>query len=312
MKQKATARDSWTDWPDESSACMDYLHGDVIGGEYQAACLYEYARESTALRLIAEQRDRPEPIAEKYGPWIVQDPWPWFWSCPSFPLRPWNQVPEKQRAEMLSALAAQGVPPLRMMRVGMLNALGVFDRFKAMAKATPRQYPILELPEHFAGTLALFNLDFTEPKKRMLARFAAWLDLPENKHRLNSHRRDPRGTTGASKDRLKDLAVWRLYDKLGFNGMLDFASKHRMHFTDGRPRPFHDARQEQSKKQPLDQAPLCSEESFALKAKARAKKYLAEINPWEFGRYAEEEKQQLEEWVRQCRKRAAKISKRNF
>jgi hypothetical protein len=37
---------------DESST-MDYLHGDVVDGEHEAACDYEYARESRVLRAAA-------------------------------------------------------------------------------------------------------------------------------------------------------------------------------------------------------------------------------------------------------------------
>ena len=37
---------------DESST-MAYLHGDVVDGEHEAACDYEYSRESPVLRAAA-------------------------------------------------------------------------------------------------------------------------------------------------------------------------------------------------------------------------------------------------------------------
>jgi hypothetical protein len=281
---------------------MDYLHGDLADGECQAACLYEYARESRVLRLTARKPNKLHRITEKHY-WIVGDSWCSFWSCPSFPRKPWNQVPKSQRTDMPAASAARGVPPLHMIHLGTLDAMGVFDRLDAMAKAGPNQDPILELPNCFTGTLALFNLDFTQCKEQMLRRFAAWLDLPENERRFQTpgHNRRGRRRTESFKDRLKDLAVWRLYDKLGFDGMQDFAEGHRKHSRDGRPRPFHDARQGQREKQPLNQAPLCSEESVALKAKARARAYLAELIPWEFGAYAAEEERFLNEWIEALR-----------
>src|SRR5437899_7751366 len=42
----------------EKSACMDYLHGHIIDGNFQAACFYEYGRESKALQYAAKLRRR--------------------------------------------------------------------------------------------------------------------------------------------------------------------------------------------------------------------------------------------------------------
>jgi hypothetical protein len=86
MRKRATARDSWTRWPHESSAWMDYLHGDVVDGEYEAACFYEYARESTVLREVATRRGRWEELAQNDQlHLIMQYPWFLIWNCASFP-----------------------------------------------------------------------------------------------------------------------------------------------------------------------------------------------------------------------------------
>jgi hypothetical protein len=79
------------------------------------------------------------------------------------------------------------------------------------------------------------------------------------------------------------------------------------------PLPFHDARQGQTKKVLLNQAPLASEESLALKAKARAKCYLAEIMPLEFKAPGAPEPAWKKAFIRDFNQleRAAKVSKRN-
>jgi hypothetical protein len=121
-----------------------------------------------------------------------------------------------------------------------------------------------------------------------LQEFKEWLDLPENKARLNAHQQNPTGKTGVFKDRLKDLATWRLYRELGCKRALAFAEQHRKRDKHWNPKPFHDARKEQSKtKMRLDEAPLSTEyneESGFRKAKARALAYEKELIPWAFGK----------------------------
>lgn len=139
-------------------------------------------------------------------------------------------------------------------------------------------------------------MDFGESPNQMLKRFKAWLDLPENEKRTNAFECDPTGTTGKFKDRLKDLATWRLFDELGFDEMLKFAAANRRRFTESAERrikdgkdskivkynlgdrmPFHDARQGQSDKAPLNEAPLFTELRSASKAITQAREYLAKM-----------------------------------
>jgi hypothetical protein len=96
---------------------------------------------------------------------------------------------------------------------------------------------------------------------------------------LEKHKKPTTGTTGKPLDRLKDLAAWRLYRELGndWNDANDFANQHRKE-----RQPFHDARQDQSKKVQRAEAALGNEESYFLKAKKRALDYLAECIPGEF------------------------------
>jgi hypothetical protein len=302
---------------------MDYLHGDVVENEFEAACNYEYARESAVLheaaRLSASKKHFYEEIALKIenkfrcGLWFVGDPWSLIWQCPSFPRKNWNEVSQRERANILSGFLPSQIHPLRMNEVWLLNAMGIFDEFKTMAekvmenkrlrKPQGKVYPIIEgwpkqKQENSQWVHALFTIDFSKTKKRLRREFQKWLERPQNKERFAKHGHSPIGKTGVFKDRLKDLAAWRLYRELGCNEALAFAEKNRKRDKDGKPRQFHDARKEQSKsKMPLNEAPLYSEESGFLKAKARALQYRAELIPWEFGKYAKEREQQNLEWV---------------
>ncbi len=61
MDKKKRLKTRATD--EELLPCMDYLHGDVVDGQFRAACQYEYARESNVLCKAAELLRR-EPTAD--------------------------------------------------------------------------------------------------------------------------------------------------------------------------------------------------------------------------------------------------------
>ncbi len=185
---------------------------------------------------------------------------------------------------------------------------------KKFPPITPRQkfYPIFELP-NTPFVQAFLPLDFRKSKKRLLQEIDKWLELPENKDRFDKHKpMTEAGTEKQAKDRLKDLAAWRLYRELGCDKAVSFAEENRKRDESGRPRPFHDPRKGQTKKVPPNEAPLYSEESGFLKVKKRAEDHLAELIPWEFGTYEEEKKQQKRQWAaafKKALKEAKKISK---
>lgn len=294
----------------ELLSCMDYLHGDVVDKEYEAACFYEYAKESKTLREVARlTKEDPSAPVERIcrrleretdcGSWFIQYPWSDIWECAGFPGKSWNQLPEAQRREILRTFPSLEILPLRMHEATTHAGMGTFDELKKMAaQATeerkkrlrqpspendvqplPKVYPIVDKQQWLH---ALFTLNFAKTKKRLRQEFEKWLDLPDNKKRLAAFKDNRIGKTGTFKDRLKDLAAWRLHRELGCEAALDFADENRKHDKAGRPRSFHDPRQGQSKKTPLNQAALYSEESGFLKAKARAVAYLAELMPREF------------------------------
>lgn len=307
--------------------CMRYLHGDVVDDQFRAACQYEYARESKILRKAAESllRNSTAYVGEivskiehefHCGTWFIGTDWMFVWQCLSFPAKSWNQLSEAERTELLYGLPASTtkVQPLRLAEVIFLTAY--LEQFKEKAEQArtdweeartagrPREkiYPILELP-NTPFVQALLPLDFSKSKKRLLQEIGKWLDLSENKARFDKQKqRTEAGTAKQAKDRLKDLSAWRLYRELGCDEALKFAQRNRKSGQDGKPRKFHDWRQDQTKKLPPNEAPLYSEESGFLKAKARALKHRAELIPWEFGKYAEEREQQKREWEAAFRK----------
>jgi hypothetical protein len=316
---------------EELLACMDYLHGDVVDHEFEAACCYEYARESPLLReeaaccyeyarespllreaarlWAAQKKDFCKEtvsnseldgeivlkIETKSGPcsWLIEHPWSLIVQCPSFRQQTtWKELSHHARAHIL--LGFRRIPALCVDELWLLEESGILEELRMMAaKAHENErlplpktmYPIIEgapmfgdWDTMFANLRAsrrlpqakilkdwpkgwpkerilpfrlhvMFTLDFTATKKRLLEQFDKWLQLPENKARFHSHGRKPIGTTGVFKDRLKDLAAWRLYRALGCKEALAFAEKNRKRDKNGRPRQFHDARREQSKTQ---------------------------------------------------------------
>lgn len=306
--------------------CIDYLHGDVADGELSAACCYEYARESMVLfeaarlhRESSEAADDTLRISElidrkfRCGPWFCAWPWAALWRlCPLFPSKAWVQLDERARAELLIflPLPSDKVKPLHMNEIWLLDAMGIFDEFKAVAAQTrmqrvsdpsnpqPRQkiYPIIEGWPRQKKVVeqpwvhVLFTLDFRETETQLRKNFSAWLRLPQNKARLAKHQRNPIGTTGADKDRLKDLAAWRLYREFGYVRALRFVEVNRKRDGLGNPRKFHDTHKAPSEGLSPSETPLYSEESGFSNAKRRARHYLAKSIPWEFGEFAEEQR----------------------
>jgi hypothetical protein len=138
---------------------------------------------------------------------------------------------------------------------------------------------------------AVFTLNFSKSKKWMIQAFEAWLDLPENQDRFRRHRKENRGTTGTEKERLFDLALWRLHDELGYEEMIRFAGQNRKRFEDtksalkanykkGDFRPFLNAHKGGDLP---NKVPACGGEPSYARAKRRAREYLSEIIPHEFG-----------------------------
>ncbi len=298
-----------------SHTFMDYLHGDVKDEEAEIACDYEYARESKALWEAAKQRDKllatgkvnceqaaihVVSYAEDERPvnpvWMVE-----LLTCDSFPKKDWNELSADERTRMTRFLRKK-IPPLPMSDVFTLKALRVFDKFTEMGeqakpvvedvtagtKGKPMELvlPLLQQHESVPVYYAIFNLDFSKGETQLVNEFREWLKLPQTKALLNQYQKPKRGKTGGPRDRLRELAVWRLYREKGNNLQKanKFASDHRK-----QKKPFHNAR---SKKErgadgtvlviPPHEADLFGDDAEARDAKASAWKFMVEIMPTDF------------------------------
>jgi hypothetical protein len=179
---------------------------------------------------------------------------------------------------------------LPMYEVLVLDAMGVFDRFKALAEQSrtevkaggPRTTPlrkIFAIDDLVDGVVhVVLTLDLRRNSKKQLARrFENMLDLPQIK-KLRCYRKQ---SPGLFKDRLKDLAAAILYRVLGARGANDFAEEHRLHDSRGAALPFHDPRTPQGKKTLKNEALLYTDQPGFLQAEKRAEAWLARLMPWE-------------------------------
>lgn len=289
---------------------MDYLHGVVAGHSVMAACCYEYARESPILRAAAKERKQAREgedyddldsrvaisVSNEFNcDWFYQWPWLSIWQCASFPGLPWNQLEsgehEPGERELISRwFQADGIRPLPMTSLTWLNARSVLDWFKEKAekdverkirnipdpRPMPEAMPLWE-KGHFAH--AIFDLDFSKTKKRLVSEFEAWLNLPENKGRLEKGGANQIGTTGGFRSRLKDLTVKRLSSELTFDELLKYAETNRKSDQHGCHRPFYDAREGQTDKATLASAALFRNPESLNRAKRRADRFLAPLMP---------------------------------
>ena len=190
---------------------MAYLHGIVADTEFEAACDYEFARESRVLREASRSHGQGlnldelgEEIDQAFtcGGLFLQSPWFEFFTCAHFPESPWNSLSAEDRREILRTLRLPfGKGQLRSVDLGTLERLQTAERLTAGQRS-----PVL------------LDFNWANAKKQSCHGFAAWLDRPENKERLEKHRNRRTGKTGGHVDRLKDLAAWRLFDHCGAIG----------------------------------------------------------------------------------------------
>jgi hypothetical protein len=334
--------------------CMPYLHGDVAGDQFRAACRYEYARESKTLRDVAELFRRSNRSADKMtiflayvcwyargstvlltaaelfvrvgegratkifhifhqiydefpaaGKHLIKHEWRVIWQCPSFPAKSWNDLSKAERSDLLWGLPNSTKVGHKLTEALFLqHSLGLLEplfapEWKAHVGRSPYQkvYPILALPDA-PFVLSLLVLDFSKSKKRVRQEIDDWLELPENKARFDKHK--PRWkklatklpaedlaamlplTEDEAKDRLKDLAAWKVYleHERDFDKAIEFTNNHRLE-DKGNPRPFHDHRQGQTKKADVNRAPLYSERTGFQRAGKRVKEFKIKLLRWE-------------------------------
>jgi hypothetical protein len=344
-KKVKQVREHWTTSLEiefhKSKNFMDYLHGDVNTEEAEIACLYEYARESRSFWEAAQKRDQIRALSttakcpsiniafqvlEQYPVLrIEQNFWAeLFLECLSFPKKDWNELSRAERNRITRFYNTEKTPPLPTTDIGRLKAMRVLARFETMANnakpaikrvtiaGTMHQKiklvpPVLQKHESDSSVYCvIFDLDFSKSEKQLVEEFRKWLRLPEYRKKLNTLKKSKIGTTGKALDRLKSLALFRLYREVGndWNKANEFADKHRKE-----SKKFHDARKGQSNEVGLAKALLGSEESYFLKAKNRALTYLRELMPSEFKASDAAEDPWKKEWLKEIGQ-PKKISKR--
>jgi len=240
----------------KSSTFMDYLHGDASAEEADLACLYEYARELPAVWEAGKRRDKLLAAGvetEKAASWACQEndltgqtTFPLellnFLACSSFPKKDWQELTLAERKK-IKRFDRKKISPLPMTDVYALASMGVFEKFKAMARDAE---PVVEDHDPQRGKIArpyqpvppvlqkwdsvyhaVFDLDFSKSETQLAKEFLEWLRLPDNQKWLATHKKPSTGTTGKTLDRLKDLAAWRLFREFGndWNKANDFASQ---------------------------------------------------------------------------------------
>ena len=269
-----------------SKRFMDYLHGDVVDGEAEVACLYEYARESQTMWDAARKRDEfiatgmdaghaagaawAESNLENYG--SVLPATAVFLDCEAFPKQDWNALSSDQRHQIARFFPTTKVQPLRMLDLVSLDSNGVLDKFKEIAaqakpiiqelrpgdnpKPQKLVWPILQ--QHESIHHAIFTLDCRKTEAQLVNEFREWLALPGNQKRLAQYKMPKVGTTGAPLDRLKDLAAWRLYRE--FNNDVDaanrFANDNRKLFTIQEIREKYKTKEQRQKFKPGSPRPF--------------------------------------------------------
>ena len=223
---------------------------------------------------IAEAIDQTYSSRRLWGPFSAS-PWLEILSCADFPEIPWNSLPAKAREEVLRAYP----DPVGSLMTVVRRLDGILDRLKGLAReARTQREPLRQraLPILHAGrwTHALFTIDWSRTEAQFVSQFRSF--LREHKERSQQYRRAGSGGTGGAKDRLKDLAAWRLYDHCegDWEAANDFAEEYRLKTTAGEPRPFHDLRG-------TALAPLFGEQSGFLRARRRAQAHFAGLFPWE-------------------------------
>jgi hypothetical protein len=232
---------------EEEEPILDYLHGDVPTDEVKACCHYEYARASETLGQARTQYDPADPensslvIARRFPGWVLDSLRFCFLQCGNFPDSAWRDLSKKER-ECIRPLFKAITPRPIITDLRALNAIGVFDQFKRLARKKPlgRIIPAVvggDAIKHFVITI-----DYRDGVDAVKEQIARWLKSESNRKRFKKYHKKPiHKQNPDSPDRykglLKCLAAWRLYDDLGFKAAKEWTQKNRRQ-KDYHPQPF--------------------------------------------------------------------------
>jgi hypothetical protein len=245
VNEPAPLNKDWSNEEKESS--LYYLHGFIVGNEVKACCYYEYARASETLRKARREYDpvNPEDSSLKisrYSPhWIIEAQRWCFVQCINFPNSPWRDLGREERENFRLLLKPISPWPI-ITDLRALNAIGVFDRFKRVARRKPLGRICPAMLGGDAIKHVVITVDYRDGVDAVKEQFTRWLKSESNRKRFKKyykkpiHKQNPE-SPGRYKELLKFLAAWRLYHELGFEAAKEWTQKNRRQ-KDYHPQPF--------------------------------------------------------------------------
>jgi hypothetical protein len=234
----------------DDKSIVDYVHGHLldpdgrlVAGQRTSAVIYEYARMSHVLSELAaafqkrgglpSQVEDEEIVQRIFGrqsetPFI----WSWLWigSNGHFPSRPWRDIPMSERpCPPIVTPALETLSLAQCAHYGAkardLNDAISAEYTRRLDQASPGAEADAINREHNSPPPAVWNMDDTNQivvaffldtnlsKTELVERFRRWLELPEQSLRLQDARTVTNKSVAIAADRLKDLAIWRLYER---------------------------------------------------------------------------------------------------
>ncbi len=296
----------------DEKALLDYMHGHVtdpagqsVEGQQNDACFYEYARMCPVLcKLAIEFQKRgfkPDRAAEekiikttlgRLDETVLYYQWLWLGSQSYFPHLSWRDVPLTERPRVADKAAP--LPTLRMVecahygeKAKEANELAHKD-YERRTRGILSAEEMVSINEKYGAPtavwrleekheiIAMFRLDTRLSKSRLVESFQAWLELPEiSVHLQQGKTLENRMVAGAA-DRLKDLAIWKLYRQQDNNyaAVRDFLVENQKRDSRGNRIPFLDGRRGRgiAGRRAVD-AMANRPQSYFLDAVSRAEKY---------------------------------------
>ena len=270
---------------EEPEAILDYLHGNVADRESQAACYYEYARESETLRkarreyaralrrfrgrrrlTLADVEQSSSRIFSSFPGWVTAPTAVAVWQCSGYPRLPWRELTDAQQKQLLLDLASVSLGPV-ITDVRMLAGMKVFEKFEQAARAASKDNKPMVCParvkaprsdcgvfsdgykdvrvwlptENESVQYVVFTIKYEDGIDAVKKGISRWLDSEENQTLFKRHHKLPIDKQNPDspvryKELLKYLAVWRLYDELGFKGAKKWTATNRRRLP-GIPNP---------------------------------------------------------------------------
>lgn len=244
-------------------------------GQQNDACFYECARMCPVLCALAiefqKRGFKPDRAAEekiigttlgRLDETVFYYQWLWLGSHSYFPHLPWRDIPLTERPRVADKAA-----PLPILRMVECSRYG--EKAKDANELARKEYKrrtrdiilsaeeIVSINEKYGVApeavwrleekheiIAMFRLDTRLSKARLVESFQAWLELPEISAHLQQGKTLANQMVAGAADRLKDLAIWKLYRQHGndYGAVRDFLVDNQKRDSRGNRIPFLDGK----------------------------------------------------------------------